>query len=373
MISISGFTKERVFIVRPKELKLTRRYEEEQYAFVAGDVKLQCVDAQELYAAVTAGEEVSFVAFRDQTCIFRGTFQAEGTSFDPEKMEYSFTVVHVAKKIFEKLKSLKLPTDSSFRHSYGSSDHEWNGYELDVLFVFAQQLSHENYFGRNFWIDLAKHVRGVLNVDNNLVSGFQGLELLSRKKIGSILHIGYDDLIADYKEEHKNPDYAAVFFPAQFIINQLPAHGFVRYTESGLYLLLNRFSKFFDPGIEYGFGDVLFKVHDIGAELDLSDNLDLRVPSSLFDNKFPAELPSKYVPMFKFSNPSWIGISPIEYCERHFYSAVNPYKEVDVLYRELLPVNPLEKIAVQGVNVQITEIEDDLVNETTKIIGRKFV
>jgi|GEM_PF-4049509 len=371
MISISAFTQDRVFIVRPKELKLTRRYEEEQYAFVAGDVKLQCVDAQELYAAVTASEKVSFVAFRDQICIFRGTFQAEGTSFDPEKMEYSFTAVHVAKKIFDNLKSLKLITDSSFRHSYGSSDHEWNGNGLDVLLVFAQQLSHENYFGRNFWIDLAKHVRGVLNVSNDLVSGLPQLQLLSRKKIGATLHIGYDELIAGYKEEQKNPNYNAVLFPCYTTIAGIKKPSFVLYSKDGL-KVLRWHEQYIAPADVYG---VFIEHIPEGTEIVVPDNcLDLRVPAGLFSKTITSEHPYTYLPNFQYSFAlsQWTE-HPLQYCKRYFYKEVNPYKEVEVLYRELLPLNPLEKIAVQGVNVQITEIEDDLVNETTKIIGGKFV
>ena len=101
--------------------------------------------------------------------------------------------------------------------------------------------------------------------------------------------------------------------------------------------------------------------------------LDLRVPSGSYNG---TSFPFKSLPdfNFEFSNPDWY-MSNVDfgnYCDQTFGSLVKPYKEIEVTYRETIDVNPLESKMVRGMNLQITEVEDDLMYDTTKITTRLF-
>ncbi|MBW7888396.1 MAG: hypothetical protein H3C35_08560, partial [Bacteroidetes bacterium] len=103
MIDVNIYTNDRYFQVKPKGLVITRRYEENEYAFVASDVKFDCFgvqdlndsmfddprnrnlfEAKELYDAIFSGAEVFCVIIKNDAKIFYGIFQRDGTSFDPE-------------------------------------------------------------------------------------------------------------------------------------------------------------------------------------------------------------------------------------------------------------------------------------------------
>jgi hypothetical protein len=225
---------------------------------------------------------------------------------------------------------------------------KWNNFYYD----FIQK--NQDYNLRDYWLDYAKHYRLVLFVEDNLdASKLPILNVVSRASLASILHTGYDDFIAEYNEEVKNPQYDAVIFPYKYSL------GSSTYYKIGVYQA--------DLFVSYNF--------PISSPLDIKNAVDLRVPSEIYDLS-GAIYPFNSVPTFKKiivgGVETWVGESPKQYCDRTFYSLLAAYKEVTVLYSQSLPVSPCEKIAVRGANMLIAEIEDDLVNETTRVIGRRF-
>ena len=372
MISVCAFTDSRTFAVKPQKLTITRRYENSDYAFVASDLTLDCSDAGDLYDAVIAGEDVTLVVYRDLIQKFLGTFQAEGTSYDADKDVYSFTVLHVIKKLFDAAKNqmewdsaknipnppmfdlvqenfLPSPVGVQIRLDPNGFAFAQRGWDVNQSRAFGDFLEqNQSYTYRDHWIDFAKHYRSVMYADDafDAASGLPVLNVVPRLTINK-LHIGLDDLIAEYREAWNNPQYEAVVFP-------------LRGQEED-YICVARKDG---PSIITSLDEVI-------------DNaLDLRVPSGMYaDGEFPFNsIPAFGDLAFSSSNPNWFmnSVGLAMYCNNNFKSLLNPYKEIEVLYRELIDVNPLEQIAVKGTNIQIVEIEDDLMNETTKVTGRLF-
>jgi len=397
MIYVSAFTKDKIFPVQPKDLKLTRRYEEEEYSFVASDIKLECTDAKDIHDAVTAGEEVKFTAFQDDECKFRGIFTNEGAGFNPETEIYPFSVVHQSKQLFTAAKEIKLDDGNGNKKiqafdSIAGDDDLRQGNLCNIALIrndleFWQSGSDDGVFGkfltdnpnyslRDFWIDFAKHYRCILFCDNNLIEGLPTLHCVPRR-LYTKLHIGYDDLIADYNEENHDAQYIGVFIPCYL---QLVAVGnvktypaFLDYTADGVTVRI----------ASNGGGDFVLppniRIDNIatGSTIELQNGyLDLRCPSGLYSNVNDNHPLKGSIPRFQYyQSPGgnyWITENPLEYAQRLFYTAVHPYKDVSASYSELLAVNPHENISVNGNNVLIHEIEDDLMNEATKIIGKAF-
>ena len=100
MITVSLYSATKIYSAKIKGLKLKRRYEEAEYAFVAPDVELTMLEAQEIFDDVFAGEEIFIVIERDNNKRFRGILQSDGKTYDPETEEYGITAIHQIKKIF---------------------------------------------------------------------------------------------------------------------------------------------------------------------------------------------------------------------------------------------------------------------------------
>jgi hypothetical protein len=419
-VHLSAFTDTKIFMVQPRELKLTRKYEDAEYAFVASDIQLTCIDAQDLYDAVNASEDVSFVVYRDQLPCFRGKFQAEGTKYDPEKEEYTFTVLHIVKSIFDGAKDrLEInpggktySSDSELRAALGAFDSvtenslhgsgicnvrlnpadfefanaagKWN----DAYFDFLQD--NKNYTLRQYWIDFAQHYRSVMYADDDLdADGSSILHVMPRRKIQP-LHTGYDDLIADYSEERKNPDYEAVIFPFKLLV-LLPTGEYVGGNP------VYKYAPSYCYG-EYRNGKVTPWAYPIAADRANTEGaIDLRVPGAMYKTSADAAkadldalysstdsfkdlafFPFKSVPCFSGQLGTgrimtWNTETPDDYAKRTFAGSVLPYKEVTILYSDPVEAYPLEEIAVRGTIIKIQEVEDDLMNDTTKVVGRLYL
>lgn len=372
MISVCAFTETKVFPVRPQKLTITRRYEDSDYAFVASDLQFDCDDAADLYDAVIAGDDVTLVVYRDLTQKFLGTFQAEATSYDADKDTYSFTVLHIIKKIFDQAKNqmewdgvknilnpfmfdlvqmdyLPSPLGVQIRLDPNNFAFAQKSWDSNQSYAFGEFLkANQNYSFRDHWIDFAKHYRCIMYADDvfDAVSGLPVLNVVPRLSI-SKLTIGHDDLIADYKETENGPQYDAVIFPLK-----AGDQNYIYVARKG--------------------GAGMMTVLDQAID----NALDLRVPPDMYaDGVFPfSSIPNFGDLSLLSSNPNWfmnsVGLGM--YCNNNFGSLLKPYKEIEVLYREPVNVNPLESIAVKGGNIQINEIEDDLMNETTKVTGRLF-
>lgn len=398
MIRLICYGVNRVFILQPTELVLTRQYELQNYQFTASDISLKCLDAQDLFDAVKSGDNVYFCTQNgDGTNRFFGIIQSEGSNYDPSKREYDFTVLHTAKSIFNaasmKMESQPLGishSDDDLKNILSAFDYIGPGClsgvgicavilhsddfefankiiandagEKNVYFNFLK--NNSSYSMRDHWIDLAKHYRCVLCVDNDISNA--SLYVIPRRVILK-LNSGYDDLIADYKEDLKNPDYQTVIFPAKLNGDFV----FIAYSGSQFSAQANPFS-------------------------DSTQNvLDLRVPSGVYPSDMPYNnyygylsnrlsrnilisdpmtgFPFGSIPNFTFNlDGTWSGESPDVYCLRVFGDAVLPYSELTVLYRELMPVNPLEDLIVRGDIARIMIVEDDLAKETSKITARRY-
>lgn len=398
MITMSIYSKTRTFLLEPQEFKLTRRYEEDNHVFVAGDIKIDAVDAQDIYDAVTSGDEVSIVvhdvpAVGSPVCKFRGMFQSEGSAYDPETENYSLQALHISKKVFEAAKNeleispcgintagvyLKAAIPAfdfvqnnelhTLRGIYNPtpfyypcsitlnknqiSNANTKGKENDFYYDFLQMKM--DYSLRDYWLDYAKHYRVVLFVQNDLdANGIPVLNVVSRASLATILHIGYDDLIAGYSEDVKSPQYKTVIFPYKYMLGTSTHYVIGVYSASGL--------------LPYDFP------YSLPPEID--NALDLRVPSGIYDMT-GTEFPFSSIPTFRAQIIAgvfeYIGERPDQYAARVFDPLVLPYKEITVLYSQFLPVNPCEKISVKGKNVLIAEIEDDFMNETTQVIGSVY-
>jgi hypothetical protein len=403
MIAIATYSDLRTFQLKPRSLKLTRRYEENEYALVAGDIDISAVDAADIYAAVTSGEEVSIVindvpASGPEICKFRGTIQSEGADYDPEKEEYSFTALHVAKKIFDAAKqplidAQKYALDlvlSNYLHNgqicavnltpsdfeFASNDPGYNGNNNPSDSGYASYgfiVNNPDYTVRDYWFDFAKHYRAILSVSNDLddSSKLNRLDVLSRQILPNIIRSGYDEAIASYKETSKNPQYDCVLFPCRVKIGSEYYNCYAFYTSSGVSMDVIGKVRRIESRLDNHFS---LRGVQSGIKVTVPDNcLDLRVPSGMYGDSYPAVFPFQSIPFFQFSLGYEAINEPIEdYCKRHFYRLVSPYMELEVLYSNLLNVNPFETIVVRGRNALMMEIEDDLADETSKITGRVF-
>jgi hypothetical protein len=383
-VTVTAFTPTKIFPVKPQKLTIIRKYEDSEYAFTAGDLSFDCSDAEDLYDEVTSGEAVTLVVVRNGVTRFRGTFQSEGTSYDPDKDTYSFAALHAVKKVFDLAKArteydlfkniytqIATPTNAPVFDVVKEDDLHNSGicavkldptnfayadlYRLNALpskpptdiYQYGNFMkANQSYTTRDYWIDFCKHYRCVVYLDNDLDEGGNYvLHVVPRIAI-SKLNPADDNLICGYNEQQNNPQYDAVIFP--FFSNGVPCYG--KYSASGA------------------------EVFSAAPQIDSGENvLDLRVPSGAYDG---GKFPFKSLPDFNLSlsNPNWFMSSMTFkwYCDQNFGSLVKPYKAIDVTYREIIDLNPIESKVVRGVNIPIIEVEDDLMNETTKITGRLF-
>lgn len=368
----------KVYQLRVKEAKLTRRYEEKEYALVAGDLQLECVDASELYADVIAGKTISVVVYVDNDIRFRGTIAAEGAAYDPETEVYTFTAPHLSKQLFDAARNERVNKRDSVgnwiwpshyvRSFDGMSVNQFGpagmmglcdvilnplrferrnsaGFTTAAWDRFTEQT---NYSFREYWIDFAKHYRALMRVHDTLsANGRPILEVLPRLAFETTVHQGYDGLIAEYKEERRAARYSRVLFPT--------IH------DNGNFYAIAVYDPYRSFLLEWPRWAGRVEQWQEGA-------LDLRAPSALYrppdQLPFPASMPY-------FSSRSDESIVP--YGDQHFWRAVRPYLEVTVVYSELLPVGPLEHIAVRGHDVVINSIEEDLERESTTIIAERQV
>ncbi len=413
------------FYLKPKSLKRTRRYEDKEYSFVASDISLECeVDADHqadaVYGYLQQGENISFVFQRDGVDKFRGTFISEGAKYDPEKVTYTFPIVHVIKNIFGAMAST-LPArfrglgyfnfGFSMLNDFFTQSDDFNVILDHDAFEFVQQDSKndwndrfsktnvfENFLNENvqyttadWWKDIAKHYRAIFYADDSLGAGYKpNLHLVPRDSIKKVhLNTDWKKFFAGYSEELKNPDYDAVYFPCYLVTNLDESTGQsgngyysanATFTRNGV-LFEARFEG--DRGyVQSYFSTMNFKIHlrdsEHNTEIKLPENtLDLRAPSGVYPKTLPDMIwfnhPFITLPVFTFdvATNDWVGESPLEYCNRLFKYSIYPYQEVQVLYSEQLPVNPYENIILpNGNEAKIFEIEDDDVVETTKITGR---
>lgn len=388
-----------VYPMKIKAARLLRRYEDKEYSFLAGDLKLDCVDAGNLYRDVNAGVQVSVAVKEGATTRFRGTVMRDGTGFDPESEVHSFPVIHQSKRIFEAAKAqLELnpsqTKDGTFAFDYVSNsylraflictvqlnrtDFEFAASGLgsgrDHYWAFLQE--HTGYTTRDFWVDFAKHYRALLSVSDDPVPV---LRVIPRRALTSVVHVGYDPLIAEYHEEMRDAQFQRVLFPAKVAIydaagsQSLTLNCYVTYSPAGVVIDMIGSLPFGITARQFPSATVNLRA--VGGAVTVPDEtLDLRVPNGMYGEVYPEKLPLDSVPLFKFmaSSLTWSGESPLGYCGRHFASVVREFLEVNVLYSLPLPVRPQEQISVRGSNALIVEVEDDLVDETTRIIGRLF-
>ncbi len=374
MKSVLAYSKTHTFQLFVKEAKVTRRYEEKDYDFVASDLQLDLTDGKELYDLVNAGEEI-FIAIKDgDVTKFYGTIQFEGSGYNPETEIYSFTALHISKKVFGLLKD-------ALHNTQWYSDIEIIQ-DVSLEFVrfnmalydagFAPYANDQKYTMRDRLIDIAKQYRFVMGVLDDL-SAIGKYQLTFQKKadLKSIVHTGYDELISEYNEEDCNAEYEYVLFPCR--INEageiFSAYAIHSLKETKVIVTS---SDNFEPRDYHG---VRMEFIKVGDKLNIPDNcLDLRVPSEVYGDVVKEKHPFIDLPMFTFIflTDEWTE-TPEAYCLREFQTAISPYKEITTLFSEMLPVNPCETINIVGGNSTIHEIEDDHVNETTKTISRKYL
>jgi hypothetical protein len=401
-VSISTYSDTAIFAAKVKSIELTRAYEEDEYAFIASDVKLDMLEASELYRSVLAGTTVylAVAITKDGTTTrrFRGIFQADGAEYDPETEVYSLNAVHIVKSLFNTAKArletspdgITYSTDDGLKaalsafdlvatntlHGRGicsvvlnPSDFEFantTGKKNDKYFDFLKE--NESYSLRDFWLDFAKHYRALLFVSDDYdSSGMPVLKVVPRLKYADVLHTGYDDLIASYKETDRDAQYASVIISYKVKQGSYVSYYYGEYRSDGLH-----------PYV-YPTG---------AASVNTEDALDLRVPDGMWAKsddelnavtrvvaKDPDYYPFDSIPVFSMvtvnGRTSISGLT--EYCSKHFDRFVKPFKEVEVLYHDLVPaLNPFELLSIRGSNALMMSITDEYVDETTKVVGRVF-
>ncbi len=382
MKSILAYGVSGTYPLQVKEATLKRRYEEGEYAFIAADLKLECADAQNLYDTVVTGEVVSAVVKDGDMPRFRGTIQSDGAAYDPEHEFWSFSAVHRAKAIFETLKQRREWRPGEDNRVYSFDDlstfalrGDWfcNMETNESAFEFLGKMrwaepylnylkNNPDYSTRDYLIDIAKHVRGVLHVDD----GIPPVVRLTPRQSAAASIGSFDDLIAEYSEEQQDAEFNAVFFPC--MINGLVSFALYSHDDVEIYIPdyyrtpLDRLS-------------IWRTVHflSVGQSFNLPDRtLDLRVPRGAYSDGMPDyfPFPCLSVPNFRAETYYWLQETPLEYCERHFKHLTGRSRKLNVLYRNPVTADPTQRITVRSKTAVISEVEDDLVNETTRIIGR---
>ena len=253
--------------------------------------------------------------------------------------------------------------------------------------------SNDSYKLRDYWLDFAKWFKAVMFVSDSLSSnGLPILTCVPRRALEQSVVTGYDDFIAEYNEQYCNPVNMYALFPCQVQIGQDIFNAFALYCEKYIELLIwtrdidpNGFYKT-APGsrgsssrtvpvtpVEFSF---FSKKNNYPTSITVPDScVDLRVPQKLWSDDFNNEFClQNSLPLFQCDSlqGSWLVENPFDYAERQYKGIVHPYKEITITYSILLPITPLQQLAVRGVNMQVWKIEDDIVNETSKVTGRIY-
>jgi hypothetical protein len=402
MKSVLAFSTTQTFQLSVAAATVRRLYEDsdQDYSFASSDIQFDLTDAKNVYDLVCADQEVFIVIMDGNDEKFRGTLQHEGATYDPETEIYSINALHISKKIFAGLEIPypfgEFPATMNFdlnqlRNMTGCDiaidAQTFAPFVLEGNPLPAKALSTQ-YQIRDFLIDLAKYHRAIIHVADALTPGGQNQIMFdSKKAMGSVIHQGYDDLIAAYKEDSRNAQFDGVLFPCylRMIYNgggsysyDKTAISFATYTRSGITMqcsFAREDTLAIRTGLQDARSDVTLQFLMKGNAVTLPDNcLDLRVPKGTYGETFPGVFPFVSLPTFIWSVDSnaWQGESPDQYCEREYGLLMHPFKEITVQYSDTLPVNPAETIVVRGMNLPMAEVDDDLVDESTTIVGRLY-
>jgi hypothetical protein len=412
-ITIASYSATKIYPIKPKEMKLVRQYEDTEYVFLTGDLSLELIDADDLYADVKHGEEVFIDIKKDGVGKFLGTFQQDGANYDPEKETHSFTAIHIAKKIFDAAKNQYFPAQlfqGTHNFDYVQDNSLLQGGLCDVRLVKAnlenaRESSHfmspytyqgntpppntafqdflknnPKYLLHDYWIDFFKHFRAIAFIEDDLSPhGKPVLNVQSRYAVGQTVNSAYDQFIAEYKENICLPQYKNVLFPCLATATGAPyptcALGYYSLDRGAHEILTTLGMVPFPSQNNAPVGTVYIRSYaKEGDKIVIPDNcLDLR--AKIYGDTWKKFDVWASLPTFKFNldaADSFAGESPLQFCERNFSTAISSYDEREVLYSQTLPVNPYELLPIRGELTRIWKIEDDLMNETTKITGRVF-
>ena len=391
MKTVLAYTTTQTFQLKVDAATIKRLYEDSNtdYTFASSDVEFNLTDAQDVYDLVTTGEEVFIVVKDGDITKFYGTFQEEGAAYDPETEVYTITALHISKKIFNELATVFLPSGYPTSMSLGIARlfKVWtqfsefvvdeNVYPLNVYIPVESSVSTTvKYSMRDWVIDLAKHHKAIVHVGDDLTTEGRSQIFFESKVIAeSIVHHGYDNLIASYKEDSRNPQFEGVVFPCYVNIisalgTLLPHSAYAFYSRDGVKLLLCDTVEI----APYTVGGISLQHIKVGDDVTVPDNyLDMRVPADVYGSTMPKALPYGYLPTFvcvPMQSTWWA--SPLNYCDTNFRRLVYPFMEITVGYSQMLPVNPAETLVVRGMNLPLAEVDDDIVDESTTVIGRLY-
>ena len=389
MKSVFAFTTTNTFQLIVAAATICRLFEDnnQDYSFAASDIEFDLTDAQDVYDLVCDDVEVFVVVQDGDTAKFFGTFQQEGADYDPETEIYTITALHISKKIFA---GLQVP------YPYGeypaSMDIALNqlramtGCDIVADAGFFSPLTSDllpppkpstQYLVSDFLVDLAKYHKAIVHVADELSSaGKYQIVFESKVLTELVVSHGYDPLIASYKEDNRNPQFDNIVFPcyvkiATLDLNAVPYPAYAFYSRDGVKLLLSGPSEI----APYVIDGVTMQFIKPGDNVALPDNaIDLRVPSGVYGSTMISALPFSSVPTFVLAGiPSvWVGENPQYYCDRNYYRLIHSFTEITVQYSDTIPVNPAETIVVRGMNLPIAEVDDDLVDVSTTIVGRLY-
>lgn len=393
----AGLSPMKFYNIKIDAVKRTRKFEEADYQFVAADCELTAYDAEELRADLLNGDEILFAVKDDAgNYLFRGTFQSEGTKYDAEKEQYTFSVVHISKQLF-----------SGFEKTYSRFPLSvWLNIPYHELKpgvdAYADANFGERYNTRSYLLDLCKVMGCIVGVDDNYtISGQHGdiilntVNLFSRKEIQArAVKIGFDDFVADYSYEDKKADYEYVLLPIAFYFTSysyVNSQGvLISVTNSPHYVLgyivsngkrstVTIFNNLSDGwittawlgGIAQSGNGVQFRFVGTDYQLEVPDRtLDLRIEALKNVN---AALSQNYWNMTKviYETDSNIPQTLVDYVNERKESLLD-YTEISVTYSRLIDADLLEKIAFHDKIISIREIEDDLQWEDRTIKGRIY-
>lgn len=404
----AGLSPMKFYNIKIDAVKRTRKYEEADYQFVAADCELTAYDAEELRADLLNGDEIYFAVKDDAgNYLFRGTLQSEGTKYDAEKEQYTFSVVHIAKQLF------------------GGFEKTYSRFPLSVwlnvpdnslkpgIDAFVDAKFGEHYNTRSYLLDLCKVMGCVVAVDDHYFTSemfpdiiLNRVNLFSRKEIDARpVRIGFDDFVADYSYEDKKADYDYVAFPISFtfrlyvrdsenrIINPtgISRTGIatVLYSPTGIQIIsINPFpgltqvprqTVFMNEASDYVVALSSLEIFIISNFTECKSvslperTLDL-IPEFLkLDNASSGDILSYILPHFNFFILSLEEIGKrIDALCNAYRQHVTDYTEISVTYGRLIDADLLEKIAFQDKIISIREIEDDLQWEDRTIKGRIY-
>lgn len=401
MTSIIAYTTTESFQLLVSAATICRVYEDDDqdYTFAASDIQFDLTDAEDVYDLVLAGVEVFIEIQDDDGSKFYGTLQQEGAEYDPETEIYTITALHISKKIFTALSTVPYP--------YGELPATMN-FDINQLqamtgcdivvdpqafapFVIEGSalpatVPSTQYFVRDFLLDLAKHHRAIIHVADELSSdGKYQIVYTSEEVEEAVVHSGYDDLIAVYKEDSRGPQFDCVLFPCFLRYTYTGDNGwdwtkicYALYTPTGI-TLMNGFLEEDTLGMQVGLrnmqSDVTLQFLLPGDAVTVPDNcLDLRVPPGAYGDTFPATFPFGSIPTFVFNDnsSSWVGESPDDHCQRLYARQMLSFTEVTTQFSDEIPANPGESIIIRGTTLPIAEVDDDLVNVSSTIVGRRY-